>query len=123
MLIYTLIRLSGLHFSALELKPKHCRTDPLHNTTSTVGKVSTHFSWGGEVRNGKGREGRGVWKGRVQYSVLTLQLTRCFSTHARGWKRFATPVHYATSQNTNTIAEMKGAPKHYCTQWIAILHS
>ena len=63
----------------------------------------------------------GVWHGRVQYSVLTLQLTHCFSTHARGWKRFASPVHYATSQNTNTVAEMKGPPKHYCTQWVAIL--
>ena len=63
-MIYTdiVIRLSGLHFSALELKPKYYRTDRLlvlHNTTSTVGKVSTHFSWGGEGRNGKGREGRG----------------------------------------------------------------
>ena len=63
-MIYTdiVIRLSGLHFSALELKPKYYRTDRLlvlHNTTSTVGKVSTHFSWGGEARNGKGREGRG----------------------------------------------------------------
>ena len=43
-------------------------------TTQPVGKVSTHFSWGGEARNGKGREGRG----RVERKGAVL----CFDTAA-----------------------------------------